>query len=85
MPDLRDLDVSKNSLQGTFEFLVKNKSLEYIDASDNCIKDPLRLEPLKAIKNVSFCLKGNPIANSTNSNTWSKGFGAKIIKEPKKK
>lgn len=37
MKMIQNLNVSKNSLRGSFEFLVKNRTLKYIDASNNMI------------------------------------------------
>lgn len=39
MKNLKNLNVSKNSLRGSFEYLVKNRNLKYIDASQNLIVD----------------------------------------------
>lgn len=39
LKSLKNLNVSKNSLRGSFEFLVKNRGIKYIDASHNIIAD----------------------------------------------
>lgn len=39
LKSLKNLNASKNSLRGSFEFLVKNRAIKYIDVSSNIIAD----------------------------------------------
>ena len=39
LKSLRNVNVSKNSLRGSFEYLVKNRTIKYIDVSSNIIGD----------------------------------------------
>jgi Leucine-rich repeat (LRR) protein len=42
------------------EHLVKLENLEYLDLSNNLIKEVARLCPLKRVKDLTVCLVGNP-------------------------
>jgi len=54
---LKNLNVSQNSLRGSFEFLVKNRGIRYIDVSNNIINDVKKFEPLRCLKNVNIYVK----------------------------
>lgn len=42
------------------EHLTKLDKLEYLDLSNNLIKEVARLSPLKRVKNLTVCITGNP-------------------------
>ena len=47
-------------MRGSFEFIVKNRTITYMDVSDNVIADIKRFEPLRMLREISIYAKGNP-------------------------
>ena len=57
--------------------MVKNRTLKYIDVSQNIIADIKRFEPLRCIKDISVYAKSNPFDSKNredqpNTHTLSK-------------
>lgn len=75
LPHLTDLNAANNSMRGSFEFIVKNRSIAYIDISDNCIADVKRFEPLTMLKDISVYAKGNSFLKIAAS--WNGGITVK--------
>lgn len=57
LPSLAELNASRNSLRGSFEYIVKNRALTYIDVSHNIIADIKRFEPFRILKNIKLYAK----------------------------
>lgn len=60
------------------------KRLEYLDLSNNYIKEPSELEPLKRLNRVELYIEDNPITEKQGWKSKIKYYNIKIIKEPKK-
>lgn len=60
LPNLMNVNVSRNSLRGSFEFLVKNRLVQYIDVSYNLIDNVKKFNPLCCLKNIKVYAKFNP-------------------------
>ena len=90
---MQELNASNNSMRGSFEFIVKNRTINYIDISDNIIVDLQRFEPLRMLKDLNIYAKGNPCFTTKNNvqptgkdsfTAKLKAFGVILLKEARK-
>ena len=81
LAQLEELDLSKNSLQGTFNYLMPLKALSYLNIAGNLISDYRVLEPLRRIKRLEIFLKDNPFTEATNWKYKLKQYSLIVLKE----
>jgi hypothetical protein len=84
LPHLTDLDLSSNSLQGTFNYLMPLKSLNYLNISHNIISDYKVLEPLRRLGNLEVFVKDNPFTDNSNWKLKLRLFNITVLKEARK-
>ena len=81
---LVDLRLNDNKLQGTLENIIKLVGLEYLDLSNNIIRDVSKLIPLKRIKKLSLHIAHNPLEKVEGWKAELGRMNLKILNEPKK-
>lgn len=83
LPLLVDLDLSHNSLQGSFNNLMILTNLEYLNISNNFVSDVSRLQPLRKLEKIVVCVKDNPFLAKDGWKIKLKQYGVKLAKDPK--
>ena len=80
---LKCLDLSDNSLQGTFNNLMPLCNLNYLNIARNLIQDFRKLQPLQMIDNLEIHVVGNPFLDGEVWKNKVKQYGLKVLKEAK--
>ncbi len=83
LPQLLHLDLSNNSLQGTLNYLMPLRSLQYLNIAHNIISDYRELEPLRRLRRLEVYLDDNPFLELPSWKYKIRMFGIVLLKTAK--
>jgi hypothetical protein len=81
LASLKQLDLSNNSLQGSFNYLMPLSNLKYLDLANNLITDCRKLQPLQVIEGLEVFMIGNPFLEGDAWRNKVRSYGLKVAKE----